>query len=57
MISRKVNLEHLDESKKYRVGAYSARYLPKAVEKGALILKHSYILLESIFLHELPQMQ
>jgi glutamate decarboxylase len=34
MISKKVNLEKLEESKKYRVGAYSARYLPKAVEKG-----------------------
>lgn len=34
MISRKVNLEKLEESKKYRVGAYSARYLPKAIEKG-----------------------
>lgn len=34
MISKKVNLEKLEESKKYRVGAYSARYLPTAVEKG-----------------------
>lgn len=34
MISKKVNLEKLEESKKYRVGAYSARYLPEAVEKG-----------------------
>jgi len=34
MISKKVNLEKLEESKKYRVGAYSARYLPKAIEKG-----------------------
>jgi glutamate decarboxylase len=34
MISKKVNLETLDESKKHRVGAYSARYLPKAIEKG-----------------------
>jgi hypothetical protein len=33
MISKKVNLEKLEESKKYRVGAYSARYLPEAVEK------------------------
>lgn len=34
MISKKVNLEKLEESKKYRVGAYSARYLPEAIEKG-----------------------
>jgi len=34
MISKKVNLEKLEESKKYRVGAYSARYLPNVVEKG-----------------------
>ena len=34
MISKKVNLETLDESKKYRVGAYSARYIPKVKEKG-----------------------
>lgn len=34
MISRKVNLETLDESKKYRVGAYSARYIAKVKEKG-----------------------
>jgi glutamate decarboxylase len=34
MISRKINLESLDESKKYRVGAYSARYVPKTKEKG-----------------------
>lgn len=34
MISKKVNLEKLEESKKYRVGAYSARYLPKAIKKG-----------------------
>lgn len=33
MISRKVNLENLDESEKYRVGAYSARYIPE-VKKG-----------------------
>ncbi|WP_440954862.1 glutamate decarboxylase [Methanosarcina sp. Mfa9] len=34
MISRKINLEKLDDSKKYRVGAYSARYIPKVKEKG-----------------------
>jgi len=34
MISRKVNLEKLDELKKYHTGAYSARYLPEAIEKG-----------------------
>ncbi len=34
MISRKVNLEKLEDSKKYRVGAYSARYIPKVKEKG-----------------------
>jgi glutamate decarboxylase len=34
MISKKVNLEKLEESKKHRVGAYSARYLKKAIEKG-----------------------
>ena len=34
MISKKVNLEKLEESKKHRVGAFSARYLPKAIEKG-----------------------
>ncbi|MDQ1253202.1 MAG: glutamate decarboxylase [Euryarchaeota archaeon] len=34
MISKKMNLEKLEESKKFRVGAYSARYLPKAVKKG-----------------------
>ncbi|AKB18368.1 MULTISPECIES: glutamate decarboxylase [unclassified Methanosarcina] len=34
MISRKMNLESMDESKKYRVGAYSARYVPKTGEKG-----------------------
>lgn len=34
MISRKVNLENLEESKKYRVGAYSARYIPQVKEKG-----------------------
>jgi glutamate decarboxylase len=33
MISKKINLEKLEESKKFRVGAYSARYLPKAVKK------------------------
>lgn len=32
MISRKVNLEKLEESRKYRIGAYSARYLPEAVD-------------------------
>ena len=34
MISKKVNLEKLEESKKHRVGAYSARYLKKSIEKG-----------------------
>ncbi|HII02573.1 TPA: glutamate decarboxylase [Methanosarcinaceae archaeon] len=34
MISRKINLEKLDDSKKYRVGAYSARYVPKVKERG-----------------------
>jgi len=34
MISKKVNIEKMEESKKYRVGAYSARYLPNATEKG-----------------------
>lgn len=34
MISRKENLDKLEESEKYRVGAFSARYLPKAIEKG-----------------------
>ncbi len=34
MISKKVNLEKLEESKKYSVGAYSARYLQKVIEKG-----------------------
>ncbi|AKB28570.1 Glutamate decarboxylase [Methanosarcina siciliae T4/M] len=33
-ISRKMNLESLDESKKYRVGAYSARYVRKTRDKG-----------------------
>lgn len=34
MISKKVDLENLDEPKKYHAGAYSARYLPEAVKKG-----------------------
>lgn len=34
MISRKVNLESLDKSKKYHAVAYSTRYLPEAIEKG-----------------------
>src|SRR5659263_138569 len=34
MISKKVNLEKLEESRKYRLGAYSARYLPNAIGKG-----------------------
>ncbi|KKG05811.1 glutamate decarboxylase [Methanosarcina mazei] len=34
MISRKINLESLDESKKHHVGAYSARYIQKTREKG-----------------------
>jgi glutamate decarboxylase len=34
MISKKANLDKLEESKKYRVGAFSARYLSKAIEKG-----------------------
>lgn len=34
MISRKVNLEKIEDSKKYRVGAYSARYIQKVKEKG-----------------------
>ena len=33
MISRKVNLENLVESEKYRIGAYSVRYIPQ-VKKG-----------------------
>jgi glutamate decarboxylase len=34
MISKKVNLEKLDESERHHVGAYSAKYLPKVIEKG-----------------------
>lgn len=33
MISKKANLDRLEESEKYRVGAFSARYLSKAIEK------------------------
>lgn len=34
MISKKVNLEKMEESNKFRVGAHSARYLASASEKG-----------------------
>jgi glutamate decarboxylase len=34
MISRKENLDKLEESEKYRVGAYSARYISQVKKKG-----------------------
>lgn len=34
MVSKKVDLEKLEKSEKYRIGAFSARYLSQAIEKG-----------------------
>ncbi len=34
MISKKANLDNLEETEKFRVGAFSARYLKKAIERG-----------------------
>ena len=34
MTSKKANLDNLEETEKFRVGAFSAIYLKKAIERG-----------------------